>query len=102
MLGWIEALTWPAIVLLVNFAVLAWKWRWRRGRIVAVASLTFAVLVLIGATVEFSRFVGNSKINEDDYVGGLIAIAVFGWFQLLLLAIALVVVGPFDRWRKNA
>ena len=101
MLTWTEALSWPLIVLTVHAIVIPWRWKWRLASKVTVVSLAVAMLCFLVAAFDASRFVGNPKVTDDDYVGAIITYSVFSWAHLTLLGLALCVVMPFDQWRRN-
>ena len=101
MLTWTEALYWPLIVLAVHAVVIPWRWKWRLASRVAIVSLVFALPWITMAVFDAAKFVGNPRVTDDDYVGAIITYAVLSWAHLILLGLALCIVMPFDRWKRN-
>jgi len=101
-LTWSEALGLPLIVLAVHAIVIPWRWKWRLASKVTLVSLALAVIWILWAAVDLSRFIGTEHTSVgDDFVGPLIFFAVVSWVHLILLFLALCICLPFDRWKEN-
>ena len=101
-LTWTGALAWPLIVLAVHGIMIPWRRKWRLASRVTLVSLGLAVVWILWAAVDISRFIGTRHTSSgEDFVDSLIVFAVFSWVHLILLGVALCICLPFDRWKHN-